>query len=201
MVFTIVSSSLEAKGKRRQNRVYSNWSPYSSGTWLRMIVISKTWSSRARRALLHVLGPQADLAQPEIVAQASEMDLRATLGCGETTIREVQSWLARYGLRLTTGVSRSPVRRPRFRLGTVAPPAGPNPVDIELGLRIRRRRRELHLTQEQLGAHIGASEQQMQKYENGRIGISAAKLLEIARALQVPIAFFLEESLISDDRG
>jgi DNA-binding XRE family transcriptional regulator len=32
-----------------------------------------------------------------------------------------------------------------------------------LGLRIRRRRRELHLTQEQLGAHIGASEQQMQK--------------------------------------
>jgi DNA-binding XRE family transcriptional regulator len=163
--------------------------------------MGKTWSSRARRALLHVLGHQADLTRPEVVAQASEMDLRATLGCGETTIREIQSWLAEHGLKLAANVPRSPRQRSRFRLDAGANRTRRNPVDIELGLRIRRRRRELHLTREQLAAQVRTSAGQMQKYENGRVGVSAAKLLEIARALKVTIAFFLEEPLMRDDEG
>lgn len=160
---------------------------------------SKPWSRRARRALRQVLGPEVDLSQPEIIAQVSEVDLRATLGCGETTIGEIRSWLATHGVNLTTGISRLAGRRPR--VGPAAWPDRANPVDIELGLRIRRRRRELHLTQEQLGGRVGISEQQMQKYENGRIGISAARLLVIARTLQIPVASLLQELPVSDDRA
>jgi len=164
-----------------------------------MVAISTTWSRRARRTLLHVLGSQADLTRPEIVALASEKDLRATLGCGETTVREIQSWRATHGLRLTADASRPAGRRPRVGAGAGADRDHRNPVDIELGRRIRRRRRELHLTREQLAAHVGASERQLQKYENGRIGITAARLLVIGRALQVPVASLLQESLVSGE--
>jgi len=60
-----------------------------------------------------------------------------------------------------------------------------------IGLRVRRRRRQLGLTQAQLSAVCGVRFQQVQKYESGA-PLSAVRLWRIAEALEVPIAYFFE---------
>jgi transcriptional regulator with XRE-family HTH domain len=65
-------------------------------------------------------------------------------------------------------------------------------VGDHVGERIRRRRTELGLTQEQLGAALGISYQQIQKYETGANRVSAARLYELAQAFDVDVAFFFE---------
>jgi len=57
-------------------------------------------SGRARRVLQMLLGPQADLDRPEIVAQASEQNLKRTLGCGKATLQEIRQWLSARGITL-----------------------------------------------------------------------------------------------------
>jgi transcriptional regulator with XRE-family HTH domain len=59
----------------------------------------------------------------------------------------------------------------------------PHPLDVALGSRIRLRRRELALSQEQLAREIGITFQQVQKYEHGTNRVSFSRLVEIARAL------------------
>jgi len=59
----------------------------------------------------------------------------------------------------------------------------PNPLDVALGSRIRLRRRELGLSQEQLSREVGITFQQVQKYEHGSNRVSFSRLVEIARAL------------------
>ena len=68
----------------------------------------------------------------------------------------------------------------------------PNPIDIHVGLQVRLRRKELKISQEKLAEALGLTFQQVQKYERGSNRISASKLFEIARALQVPIGWFFE---------
>ena len=48
------------------------------------------------------------------------------------------------------------------------------------------------MTQTELGNHLPTSFQQIQKYEKGTNGVSSAKLIYIAHALQVPITYFLK---------
>lgn len=60
----------------------------------------------------------------------------------------------------------------------------PHPLDIALGSRIRLRRRELGLSQEQLAREVGITFQQVQKYEHGTNRVSFSRLVEIARALR-----------------
>lgn len=67
-----------------------------------------------------------------------------------------------------------------------------NGLDGYLGERIRRRRTELGKTQEELGSGLGISYQQIQKYETGANRISAARLFEIAGALETDIGYFFE---------
>lgn len=67
-----------------------------------------------------------------------------------------------------------------------------HPVDTHVGSRIRLRRRMLGVTQQQLGETLGVTFQQLQKYEMGANRVSASRLWEIARALDVPVAFFFE---------
>ena len=55
------------------------------------------------------------------------------------------------------------------------------------------RRNMLSLSQEKLGNAIGLTFQQVQKYERGASRISASRLLELARILDVPIAFFYDD--------
>src|ERR1700760_4951898 len=65
-------------------------------------------------------------------------------------------------------------------------------VDDHVGERIRVRRTELGLTQEELARRLGISYQQVQKYETGANRISAGRLYEIAVELNVDVAYFFE---------
>jgi len=72
------------------------------------------------------------------------------------------------------------------------PDGASNPVDVHVGLRVRLRRKQLGLSQERLAEGLGLTFQQVQKYERGTNRISASKLFEISRILEVPIAYFFE---------
>ena len=67
-----------------------------------------------------------------------------------------------------------------------------NEIDLHLGKRLRRRRRLLGLTQQQLAGAVGVRFQQIQKYECGANRISAARLWQLAEALEVPISYFYD---------
>jgi transcriptional regulator with XRE-family HTH domain len=77
----------------------------------------------------------------------------------------------------------------------------PNPIDVHVGLQVRLRRKELKISQEKLAEALGLTFQQVQKYERGANRISASKLYEIARALQVPIGWFFEGLADSSEAG
>lgn len=64
--------------------------------------------------------------------------------------------------------------------------------DIELGKRIRLRRVEQKISQAELGDKLGVSFQQVQKYEKGVNRVGAARLQQIASALDVPVTFFYD---------
>src|ERR1700733_6550924 len=64
--------------------------------------------------------------------------------------------------------------------------------DIELGKRIRLRRVEQRISQAELGDQLGVSFQQVQKYEKGVNRVGAARLQQIATALDVPVTFFYD---------
>ena len=73
------------------------------------------------------------------------------------------------------------------------PPANrANDVDRYVGTRIRERRVMLGLSQQQMADMIGVTYQQAHKYERGINRISAGRLYEIARVLNVPITFFFD---------
>ncbi len=67
-----------------------------------------------------------------------------------------------------------------------------HPVDAHVGKRVRHRRWMLGMTQQQLGDLVGIKFQQIQKYETGMNRISASRLWDIAKALDVPINYFFE---------
>jgi transcriptional regulator with XRE-family HTH domain len=67
-----------------------------------------------------------------------------------------------------------------------------NDIDLHLGRRLRRRRRLLSLTQQQLATAVGIRFQQIQKYECGANRISAARLWQLAEALEIPISYFYD---------
>jgi transcriptional regulator with XRE-family HTH domain len=68
----------------------------------------------------------------------------------------------------------------------------PNPLDKHVGGRVRMRRMMLAMSQEKLGAALGITFQQVQKYEKGANRIGASRLQQISHVLQVPIGFFFE---------
>jgi transcriptional regulator with XRE-family HTH domain len=65
-------------------------------------------------------------------------------------------------------------------------------IDLHLGKRMRRRRRLLGLTQQQLAMACGVRFQQIQKYECGANRVSAGRLWRISGALEVPVNYFFE---------
>ena len=67
-----------------------------------------------------------------------------------------------------------------------------NAIDLHVGKRLRRRRRLLGLTQQQLAESIGIRFQQIQKYECGANRVTASRLYELAVALNVPVNYFFE---------
>ncbi len=65
-------------------------------------------------------------------------------------------------------------------------------IDLHLGKRLRRRRRLLGLTQQQVAEGVGIRFQQIQKYECGANRISAARLWQLAQVLEVPVNYFYD---------
>ncbi len=65
-------------------------------------------------------------------------------------------------------------------------------INIDLGKRLRARRRLLGLSQKTLGSAIGLRFQQIQKYECAANGMSAARLWRLSKALGVPVSYFFE---------
>ena len=68
-----------------------------------------------------------------------------------------------------------------------------SPVDAHVGSRIRLRRTLLGMSQERLGEALGLTFQQVQKYERGANRVSASRLFDLARVLDVPISFFYDD--------
>lgn len=66
-------------------------------------------------------------------------------------------------------------------------------VDRMLGAKLRLRRVELGMSQEQLAALLGVTFQQVQKYEKGVNRLAAGRLYEAAIALDMPVARFFSD--------
>src|ERR1700722_7549419 len=70
---------------------------------------------------------------------------------------------------------------------------GPDPIDIEVGGRIRARRIALGISQTALAKALGLTFQQVPKYEKGPNPVSASTLVRVARELAVTVAFLVGE--------
>lgn len=64
--------------------------------------------------------------------------------------------------------------------------------DLHVGKRLRRRRRLLGMTQQDLASQVGVRFQQIQKYECGANRITASRLFDLARALNVSVQYFFD---------
>src|SRR5437762_7755081 len=84
----------------------------------------------------------------------------------------------------SNGKSRRPGRRKS---------EAPHPIDVHVGSRVRLRRQMLGLSQEQLGAELGLTFQQVQKYERGANRIGASRLYQVSQVLDVPPSFFFDD--------
>ncbi len=78
--------------------------------------------------------------------------------------------------------------KPRYGRGK-----GISPIDGHVGARVRQRRMLLGSNQTKLGEKLGLSFQQVQKYENGTNRISAGRLYDLSRMLDVSIEYFFED--------
>lgn len=70
----------------------------------------------------------------------------------------------------------------------------PNPIDLEVGARVRAYREAAGLSQHDLSRLIDISFQQIQKYERGQNRISVSRLMQIAEQLGTSGAVLLGEA-------
>ena len=83
--------------------------------------------------------------------------------------------------------------------GKAAPANRASSIDRHVGARIRERRIMLGLSQQQMADMIGVTYQQAHKYERGINRISAGRLYEITRVLNVPVTYFFEGLEAADE--
>jgi len=69
--------------------------------------------------------------------------------------------------------------------------------DKLIGQAIRDHRLAKGLTQGQLGAKLGVTFQQIQKYENGTNRVGSGRLYEIAEVLELPVTDFFKSEKLS----
>jgi len=82
-----------------------------------------------------------------------------------------------------------PAPRPGYRRSTGVA----NPIDVEVGGRIRTRRLLLGMNQQVLADALDLTFQQVQKYEHGANRVSASRLAAMATILAVPISYFFAD--------
>lgn len=68
----------------------------------------------------------------------------------------------------------------------------PHAIDVYVGQRIRSGRMLRDLSQEKLADALNLTFQQVQKYEKGANRVSCSRLVEIARAMSLPVSYFFE---------
>jgi transcriptional regulator with XRE-family HTH domain len=73
------------------------------------------------------------------------------------------------------------------------PAKPPNPIDIQVGKRLRIWRTNREVSRITLGEALGLTEQQIQKYETGANRIGASRLQQICNVLQIPVSFLFED--------
>lgn len=79
-------------------------------------------------------------------------------------------------------------------------PTPAHDIDIRVGRNLRANRKLRSLTQKQLGAGVGLTLQQIQKYENGSNRINVSRLHQFSEILDVPVAeFFSGRSFVVDE--
>ena len=76
------------------------------------------------------------------------------------------------------GKHKEPAPRPVYGRGTGVP----NPIDVEVGGRVRTRRLLLGMNQQALADALDLTFQQVQKYEHGANRVSASRLAAMARS-------------------
>ncbi len=67
-----------------------------------------------------------------------------------------------------------------------------NSIDKHVGIQLRQRRALMGLSQERLAEQVGITFQQIQKYENGANRVSASRLYEFSKVLEIPVTFFFD---------
>ena len=77
--------------------------------------------------------------------------------------------------------------------GVIIMASVPNPIDVHVGSRVRLRRTLLGMSQEKLGAALGLTFQQIQKYERGANRIGSSRLYQLSQILDVPVSFFFDD--------
>jgi len=77
----------------------------------------------------------------------------------------------------------------------------PDPVDVEVGHRIRIERLSRGLSQTALANQLGVTFQQVQKYEKGVNRVGAGRLTKIAEVLGVPVGTFFGSQEILAGEG
>jgi transcriptional regulator with XRE-family HTH domain len=72
------------------------------------------------------------------------------------------------------------------------PRNNPNPIDSYIGNRLRERRAELSMSQEELADELGLTVEQVIQLEDGAHRVTAGQLTELAAILRVesPVYFF-----------
>jgi transcriptional regulator with XRE-family HTH domain len=75
---------------------------------------------------------------------------------------------------------------------TLASPRKSNSVDVFIGKRMREFRHVNNISQVDLGRKLGVSFQQIQKYEKGVNRVSATRLFDICKALNVSLSSMFE---------
>jgi transcriptional regulator with XRE-family HTH domain len=74
-----------------------------------------------------------------------------------------------------------------------------DPLDVEVGKRIRTQRLVRKMSQTDLGKQLGITFQQIQKYESGGNRVGAGRLQLIAKVFELPVnVFFGEDSATQD---
>lgn len=79
-------------------------------------------------------------------------------------------------------------------------PKIPDPIDVEVGGKIKAQRRLMEMSQEALASKLGVTFQQIQKYEKGTNRVSSSRLATIANVFGVPPAYFFPGSTFDAGR-
>jgi transcriptional regulator with XRE-family HTH domain len=74
------------------------------------------------------------------------------------------------------------------------PAKPPNPIDVQVGKRLRMWRTNREVSRITLGEALGLTDQQIQKYETGANRIGASRLQQICTVLEIPVSFLFEDA-------